>query len=312
MTGEAGESASSLEEQWKLGLAQMTAIGPGQVDYHRLVSGAQGTMGIVTWASIKCEILPQVHKLYFIPAGRLEDLIDCAYRLLRARLGDEFFLMNNTDLATILSERAEQINTLRAELPNWVIVIAIAGRDMLPQERLEFQESDIRYTTQQFGVKLLSAVSGISGTKMLEAILNPSKEPYWKLRHKSGCQDIFFLTTLNRTPEFIKIMCSVAEAHNYPVSDIGIYLQPQQQGVSCHCEFNLPYDSENPNEVANVRELTAKASEELIKQGAFFSRPYNIWANMVYSKDAQSASILKKIKNIFDPNNILNPGKLCF
>ena len=55
-----------------------------------------------------------------------------------------------------------------------------------------------------------------------------------------------------------------------------------------------------------------KASEELIRQGAFFSRPYGIWADMVYSRDAQTTIVLKKVKEYFDPNNVLNPGKLCF
>lgn len=313
MTGEAGEQAvGGLEEQWKIGLAQMQAIGPGQVDYHRLVSAAQGSMGIVTWASIKCEILPQVHKLFFIPAAKLEDLIDCAYSLLRVRLGDEFLLLNSIDLATILEQGTTRIKTLSKQLPPWVIIIGIAGRDVLPQERVEFQEADIKDITARYGAKFVPKVPRASEIRVLEAIMNPSKEPYWKLRSKGGCQDIFFLTTLNRTPEFIQTMYSAAEALGYPSSDIGIYLQPLQQGVSCHCEFSLPYDPEDQREMTKVRELLSSASEELIRQGAFFSRPYGIWADMVYSRDTQTTIVLKKIKEIFDPNNVLNPSKLCF
>lgn len=312
MTGDAGTSMASLEEQWKLGSSQMQATGPGAMDYHRLVSGAQGSMGIAMWGSVKCEVLPQVHKLYFIPAGRLEDLIECAYRILRVRLGDEFLLLNSADLATVLGEGAEQIKALKSELPPWVIIVGIAGRDILPEERVAFQEGDIKDLVQQSGLEMVSAVPGASNIQVLEAILNPSKEPYWKLRYKGEVQDIFFLTTLNRVPEFIKTMYTAAEALNYTSSDIGIYLQPLQQGVSCHCEFSLSYNPGDQKEVAKVRELTNRVSEGLIKQGAFFSRPYGMWADMVYSRDAETTIVLKKVKDIFDPNNILNPGKLCF
>ena len=107
-------------------------------------------------------------------------------------------------------------------------------------------------------------------------------------------------------------MYSVAEKQGYPTSDIGVYVQPIHQGASCHCEFSLPYDPENPREVTRMHELYAKASEELLQQGAFFSRPYGIWAHMVLNRDAQTTVVLKNLKRIFDPNNVMNPGKLCF
>jgi FAD/FMN-containing dehydrogenase len=311
-TGEAGTLPHSLEKQWEKGLAQIDPKGPFDTDWYRIVSGAQGSMGIVTWASIKCEILPKVHRLFFIPAEHLEDLTDCAYRLLRLRLGDEFLLLNNSNLAYILGNGADKIGALREELPPWVIVIGIAGRDILPEERVEVQEKDIRDITKQFGLNLVSEVPGIRSGELLDVLLRTSREPYWKLGFKGGCQDIFFLTTLDKTPGFIKTMYSLAEKGKYLPRDMGIYLQPQHQGVACHCEFNLPFDPSDRTEVAWVKELYTRASKELIKQGAYFSRPYGTWADMVYDQDTQSTILLKGIKEILDPNHVLNPGKLCF
>jgi len=311
-TGGAGAHIHSLEKQWEKGLAQVDPMGPQETDWHRLVSAAQGSMGIVTWASIKCEILPKVHKLFFVPGEKLEDLIDCAYKLLRVRLGDEFLLLNDSNLAYILGEEANKIRTLREELPPWVIIIGVAGRDILPEKGAEVQEKDLRDITQQFGLHLASAIPEARSGQVLDALLQPSREPYWKLGYKGGCQDIFFLTTLNKAPEFVKTVFSLAEALKYSSSDIGIYIQPQHQGVAYHCEFSLPFDPDNEKEVAKTKELFTRVSEELIKQGAYFSRPYGMWANMVYNRDAQSTILLKEIKEIFDPNHVLNPGKLCF
>lgn len=311
MTGEAGEYGT-LEEQWDLKLAQMIAQGPGQVDYYRLVSAAQGSMGIVTWASIKCEILPQIHKLFFIPAKNLNDLIECAYHLIRIRIGDELMLMNSSQLAAILGENIHRIEALNESLPPWVIIIGVAGREYLPQERVNFQENDLRDIVQQFGLQLASALPGALDSEVLKALLNPSREPYWKTSYQGGCQDILFLTTLNKTADFLKTMYSVAEVSRYPTSKIGVYIQPVHQGAGCHCEFNLPFDAGNLVEKDGVYELYIKASEELLKQGAYYSRPYGIWANMAYARTAQTTIMLKKVKQIFDPNNILNPGKLCF
>jgi hypothetical protein len=56
-------------------------------------------MGIVTWASVRCEVLPQVRRLFFASAPRLEDLTDLAYAILKIRFGDELLIMNNWNLA---------------------------------------------------------------------------------------------------------------------------------------------------------------------------------------------------------------------
>jgi FAD/FMN-containing dehydrogenase len=311
-SGDAGGYYPTLEQQWEMGLSQVFSGGPGQVDYYRLVSGAQGSIGIVTWASVKCEILPKVHRFFFIPSDNLKDLIECAYRLLKVRLGDEFLILNSANLAAILSKDASGIQTLKNKLPPWVIIMGIAGRDLFPEAKVDFQEKDTRNIGQQFGLELLPAVSGISSGQVMSTILNPSPVPYWKLTYKGACQDIFFMTTLDKIPEFVNTVFAVANALRYPVSDIGVYLQPQHQGTSCHCEFNLPYNSGDKIETDRVRELLETCSEALIKQGAYFSRPYGIWADMVYNRDARNKEMIKTIKGIFDPNNILNPGKLCF
>jgi hypothetical protein len=311
-TGEAGGYYPTLEQQWEMGLAQVFSGGPGQVDYYRLVSGAQGSMGIVTWASVKCEILPRVHRFFFIPADDLKRLIECAYQLLRVRLGDEFFLLNGADLASVLSTDADGIRALQDKLPPWVIVMGIAGRDLFPEEKVDYQEKDAGDMVQQLGLKLLPAVSGVTGGQIMSALLNPPQETCWKLTCKGACQDIFFMTTLDRVPEFVDTVFAAANVLRYPVSDIGIYLQPQHQGTSCHCEFNLPYDPGNGIEADRVRELLETSSEALIRQGAYFSRPYGVWADMVYNRDARNREVIRTIKGIFDPGNIMNPGKLCF
>jgi FAD/FMN-containing dehydrogenase len=33
---------------------------------------------------------------------------------------------------------------------------------------------------------------------------------------------------------------------------------------------------------------------------------------MIMNRDGASVEMLKNLRQIFDPNNIMNPGKLCF
>lgn len=299
-------------EDWQRGLVPVQGPGPAQLDFYKMVSAAQGSMGIVTWASVKCEVYPQCRKLFLVPAQRLEDVLDLTYCLLRFRFADELFIVNNTCLACILAQDADGVAALRDTLPAWTVVVGITGGDILPTERVAAQEEDIRDIAQQFGLTMLPEIRGFRSEELLERILNPSPEPYWKLRYKGGSQEIFFLTTLDRTPSYVRTMHEAATAHQYALAEIGVYIQPVHQGVGCHCEFILPFSRDSQAEILRTAALFRAASHSLFQQKAFFSRPYGIWADMVYNGDARTTTVTQKVKDVFDPNHVMNPGKLCF
>ena len=227
-------------------------------------------------------------------------------------MGDVCFLVNNHTLACILAQDGKDIPALRESLPPWLLVFNIEGTGVCPEEKLEYQEGDFRDLAQQFGLEPVDVVAGLKAEDVLEVVSRPSGEPYWKLKSSGGCHDVFFLTTLDETPEFITAMYSLTDAYGYPATDVGVYLQPAMQGCNCHCEFNLSFDPTDSEEVDKVRRLVTEGSEALADMGGFFSRPYGSWADFAYRRDAESTAALRKVKGIFDPNNIMNPGKLCF
>ena len=69
-TGEAGNGPMDLEAQWERRVAQVDPKGPNATDLMRLLTGAQGTMGIVIWASVKCELVPERSPLRFCPGAK--------------------------------------------------------------------------------------------------------------------------------------------------------------------------------------------------------------------------------------------------
>ncbi len=311
-TGDAGAGPLDLEEQWKGGLVQVDPKGPNATDFIKILTGSQGTMGIVAWASIKCEILPSVHKLLMVPAEKLEQLIDFSYAIQKQRMGDEVLVVNNFQLAQMLGRDADRIAALRKELPQWIMLIGVAGRALFAEEKVAVMEKDLYDYAQRFGLNIVTGLPGTTSREILSTLLSPSGEKYWKTTYKGGFQDIFFLTTLDRTPGFTQTMMTTAEAVNYPPTDIGVYIQPQHQGAVYHCEFNLPYDPTDAKETAGVKELHEKASRMHLDDNAYFSRPYGPWADMVFRRDSDSTDTLRKVKALFDPNHIMNPGKLCF
>ena len=302
----------TLEEQWDAGGAQILGQGPGQVDFVRMIQGSQGTMGIVTWATIKCKVLPKAKSTFLVPSEDIEHLIDFTYKLMWKKLGEDCLIVNNHNLACILTKSGGDARALRESLPPWVLIFSIEGGGLMPEEKVKYQEGEFINVAQSLGIEAVRVISTVRAEDVAKVLSRPSGEPYWKLRFKGGCQDIFFLTTLDRTPEFISKMYELARSYRYPATDAGVYLQPTVQGCNCHCEFNLSYDPRDREEVNRVKMFVTEGSRVMANAGAFFSRPYGPWKDFAYGTTPETVVAYRKIKDIFDPNHIMNPGKLCF
>ncbi|MBN1629365.1 MAG: FAD-binding oxidoreductase, partial [Thermoleophilia bacterium] len=95
----AAAGPGDIAQQRAGGGVQKEAAGPSAMSLHRLLQGAQGTMGIVTWASVRCELIPDREQPYFIAANDVAKLLQAAHWLIRLRLGDELFILSAADFA---------------------------------------------------------------------------------------------------------------------------------------------------------------------------------------------------------------------
>ena len=330
-----GEPMQSMEVVWpngevfRTGSASVTGYpdspskganpsGPG-LDFYRFLQSAQGTMGVVTWANLKTEYLTQKDKMFLAPVKDLNRVMEFLYRILRIRIGQECLLLNSTDLAAIIAtDTKKDFAKLRSSLPPWTLILVISGHFRNPEGKIKYEEKTLNEIIKKEFPEIsfsnnLPGLSG-SGEKLLGMLRQPwPKEiTYWKNRYKGGCHSLFFITKPTLAPKFVEKMESLASRHGYPVSDLGSYIQPIEHNRACQLEFNLFYDPASRPEVERVRTLASQAAKTLLDQGALFSRPYGELAKLVYDRANGYAATLKRVKKLFDPNNIMNPGNLCF
>ncbi len=132
--------------------------GPGQTDFFRLLTGAQGTFGVVTWAAVRCDLVPVAHEYLFAAAAELDELVDFVYRLDRIRLGDEVFVVNDAYLARLLEAHGAAVD--RAALPAWTLVLGLGGREHFAAERVAVQKKDAEALAADFGLTLQRGRAG--------------------------------------------------------------------------------------------------------------------------------------------------------
>ena len=281
--------------------------GPGTIDYQRFVMGAQGTMGIVTWGTLKAEVMPSKSTLFFVEAEDLSSLTKLTNELLRYRTLDDCIILNSVNLAKAFGDNEEEEAAIMQKAAPWTFICRICGFDRYPEKRIEIYEGYFADICKNHGI---SATSAPFGDEALAAKIDKMlwdcdrRETYWKVR-KGDVREIIFLTPPSKAPALTDTLKNAVK--NHPAEDVGITLQPQVQGRAFRVECDLFCKT-----ASDVEALAYDAEKTLLESGAYFDRPYGNLCKDIYAIDPAGTESLKKLKNIFDPDGIFNPGKLCF
>jgi len=258
-------------------------------------------------------------RILLAPVHDLDYTIKFLYRVLRLRIGQECLLLNNTNLAAIIAEDwPRDFVNLRTSLPAWTLTLVISGMARRPEEKLQYEEETLdKVIKNEFPeISLAEDLPGFPGLgqKLLPMLRKPwpKQVTYWKNRYKGACQSLFFIAKPTQVPKFISRVEEIAARLGYPISDIGGYLQPIEHNRACHLEFEFFCDPTSQLEVERVRSLYREAAQVLLNEGALFTRPYGELAKLIYKRAAGYATALRRVKKVFDPKNIMNPGNLCF
>jgi FAD/FMN-containing dehydrogenase len=248
------------------------SMGPG-LDWFRLIPGSLGSFAIVTVMNVKIGRLPSKQKMLFFGFKNIQEAVEPLYHMLRKLIGDESFLLNSRYMAALLAETPEDIDRLQAVLPPYTVMLNLTAGDWYAEDKMAYQEKAVREMARTFLVKPMETLPNAPGAgSILSGYLRKpwEKEAHWKWQGKGASKEVFFLTTLQRAPGFLQIIQHVAAASGYPLSAMGLYLQPKQNGRAFHMEVSFPYNPDDPAEARSAEAMHQQASEALVAAGAFF------------------------------------------
>ena len=307
----AAAGPGDLTDQWKAGDAQKFPQGPGALDVMHIFQGAQGGMGVVTWCTAKAESIPVDENLYMLESELLEPLIETAYGLLRRHHPDICFILNGSALAAITHREVEDWLKGKDELSPWHLVFSISRPKIAGEEKLAYVLREIKELCKQHGLTRSLDGFQVKHQLLYDIITNPShpvNERWWKLAGMPSTREFFFQTTLNKASSFLPTAKSICEQYRRGWENVLCYIQPQLGGRCCHMEFIFPTDSSALSASDEMLRLLAK---EMKANGAFFSRPYGAFGSAAISGES-GMPIIRKLKNIFDPDRIFSPNNLIF
>jgi hypothetical protein len=299
----AAAGPGTLEEQWATGNAQKTPMGPGHSDVARLLQGAQGNLGIVTWCTAKAEPIPQGETLYRLSSADLGKLTSLSQVLLRRNLPDICFMVDSAALAALQGRSIDGADR------QWHLIFSLSAPSLLGREKLDWMQEEVASYCNERG--LSSQLQGFAAQHedLHRRLLDPAAgagEGWWKKAGLPATRELFFQTTLDHCQRFLPLLHQRLAAIGWLQRPL-IYIQPQLGGRCCHMEFVFPHDPARRS-TARVNALITELACELKVEGAFFSRPYGPLVDIARA-GLSTTALTDRLTEVFDPAGVMSGSR---
>lgn len=279
-------------------------------DLKNLFIGAEGTLGIITAASLKILPQPQSKFVAFMGVQSL-DAVQQLFALARQGCGNmlnAFELLPDLGLDFVLKSDSTLQNPLQEKFP-WYVLIELAGS--VPQAILQ----DVFEDFMQKSIDKHLVEDAIVAQNKKQADL------FWQLRERmSDAQKPEGVSIKHDISVPLKVLPQFIQQ----AEDLIYKIVPNSR-IVCFGHVgdgNLHYDILQP--IGSDAQLFMKHSHEIEdaihalaqNMGGSFSAEHGIGQIKTHTleqwKNPTAYYLMKKIKKMIDPNNIMNPGKVFY
>jgi glycolate oxidase len=277
-----------------------------------LLAGSEGTLGVLTEVTLKVEPIPDMRVVEMLLFPSIQSAVDLLSLLLKAGLCIEAAHINCKRRLKFYTHAYRKKYGKEPAIPDWaegLLAITFAG----DKEVVEYQKEYLLQKSNTFNAQRIEEREIVEGwwTSKHTLQFEPFKQkwPDSQREKKFGAADPGIPP--GRLEEFYQKFIETAEKYTLEILGMNAYLEhPNSLGLSLSCAVFVDY--RNQEEVHRFRsyfeELTKTAVDFEGTMSTYMSDTNLKVRNFEY-EHGKSAEYMKKIKEIFDPRGIMNPGK---
>ncbi|UCD83473.1 MAG: FAD-binding protein [Deltaproteobacteria bacterium] len=266
-------------------------------DLTRLIVGSEGTLGIVTKIILKLLPKPEARATLRAFFARGEDAIQTAARIIRER-----FLPATLEFMDGESLRCVE-DYLKIGLPaeaEAMLLIEDDGDPVLLKKNIRRMEEICRERGTQ--------VELAGNEKEAEDMWRPRKAispALGRIRPRRFNEDVTVLRS--RMEELIRVVSGICKRYQVINVNFG-------HAGDGNIHVNILYDPEDKEELGRAEEAIEEVLKAVVEMKGTISGEHGIGVAKApylhFELGDQGIAVMKKIKQAFDPNGIMNPGKI--
>ncbi len=275
-----------------------TTKGVTGYDLTRLLIGSEGTLAIITEATLKLIPLPQSSRTLTACYNSIQGATDAIVTIMNQSLipsALEFLdqasikLVKNQPGIHVADDSAAllliEVDGLETEMPNAITQISSAACN---SSLIEIHHSD-----------------SVCDAKKLWAIRKALSPALREIAQNKLNEDV--VVPVANIPALLQGLQSLSEKHGIPIVNFG-------HAGNGNIHVNLLYDTQNAEQSVQAMPCLSAVFELVLGLDGTLSGEHGIGTEkkdyISLEIDQVSLKWMKKLKTLFDPNNILNPGKV--
>ena len=268
-------------------------------DLTKLFVGSEGTLGVVTEITLKINPKPSLSSTAMATFEDLEDAGRAVSEIMHSGILPSALEVVDQQTLIAINQNTD------LNLPE-VEAILIAETDGHTREETQFQLNKV---IEIFKKNNASTVKQAATKEEAEALWTARKSAYAVMSRINNSLAVEDLSVpMSKVPNILKTISDLAKKYDLKIPTVG-------HAGDGNLHPTISYDSTNPDEVKRVEQASAELFEKVIELGGTLTGEHGIGLAkapfMHLEHDPVAMDVMRSIKKSFDPNNILNPGKMA-
>ena len=268
-------------------------------DLTKLFVGSEGTLGVVTEITLKINPKPSLSSTAMATFEDLEDAGRAVSEIMHSGILPSALEVVDQQTLIAINQNTD------LNLPE-VEAILIAETDGHTREETQFQLNKV---IEIFKKNNASTVKQAATKEEAEALWTARKSAYAVMSRINNSLAVEDLSVpMSKVPNILKTISDLAKKYDLKIPTVG-------HAGDGNLHPTISYDSTNPDEVKRVEQASAELFEKVIELGGTLTGEHGIGLAkapfMHLEHDPVAMEVMRSIKKSFDPNNILNPGKMA-